>query len=218
MQKSGCQRLLTSYIWLLTSDFVWPWMRVVAVSPYVGFRADRRRGRQAAGQRRRCRMTDSLWLPAGDSDTFGAMNPSEAGSRRLSSSSRPAALARPIRTTLTSEVPVGQRIACRRFPLSFRGTKQRCTIPRRALSSLGDKLTVHHSSVTLPATRWRTYGRPYSLSHSSRETPACLRTRARSSRPMSDWCGFGRTTVTFPLYINSCLPPEYGPLKSSRRR
>jgi hypothetical protein len=83
-------------------------------------------------------MSDSLWLTASDSDTFGATHPPEAGSRRLSSSSRPAALVglggpcltvRPIglngprltvRTTLTSEVPVGQCIVCRRHPLSFR--------------------------------------------------------------------------------------------------
>jgi hypothetical protein len=93
---------------------------------------------------------------------------------------RPCLAVRPTRTTLTSEVPVGRCIVCRRYPLSFRGTNNdvravrhgyavgcepsAVSPPRRALTSLGNMGGVHRR-FTHPSVEGG--GRPAACAHAA---------------------------------------------------
>src|SRR3989338_3383711 len=61
---------------------------------------------------------------------------------------------------------------------------------------------------------------PYSylfLFHSPREIPACRRISETSAAEMFPACGFGTRTLSSPLHIKRCRPPEYGPSNPSSR-
>jgi len=55
-----------------------------------------------------------------------------------------------------------------------------------------------------------------SLSHSSRESPACRRMSVRRAGAISWLCGLGIVRRNSPLSMNRCFPPAYGPSKPCR--
>ena len=59
---------------------------------------------------------------------------------------------------------------------------------------------------------------PYNFSHRALVIPACLRMIFNSVTPMSPPWGFGIVRTRSSFCMNSCRPPEYGPVNPARRK
>ena len=59
---------------------------------------------------------------------------------------------------------------------------------------------------------------PHNFSHRALVIPACLRMIFNSVIPKSPPWGFGIVRTRSSFYMNSCRPPEYGPVNPARRK